>query len=150
MKLGRTRRRALSTVVTSGILLSAVAIMGSGLVTWSNSSFTVHQNELEQKYSDNLNKLSESAIVENIWFGNNPSKFLNVTITNVGDVGLNVTKIKISDSVDSLETTITDGGLATKTSFSKQMMFDWKDDEPIDVVVTTGRTSIFNTQVMAP
>jgi hypothetical protein len=40
------KRRGLATVVSTGILLSAVAIMGSMLTAWSNSIFATEQEEL--------------------------------------------------------------------------------------------------------
>lgn len=146
----RTSKRALSTVVSTGILLSAVAIMGSMLVSWSTTSFSAHQQELDAIYSTNINKLNEYLIIENVWFGHTPSKFLNVTINNVGNIGLNVTKIVYDDSIDKLETIITNGGILTKNYFSDKITYTWKNSIPIEITVTTDRGTIYKTLVMAP
>ncbi len=98
-----TKRRALATVVSTGILLSAVAIMGSMLTAWSNSIFVNEQNELNAVYAEGVNKLNEFLVIEHVWFGNetNPqNKFINLTMSNVGNVGLNVTKITLDNSID--------------------------------------------------
>jgi len=88
-------RRALATVVSTGILLSAVAVMGSMMVAWSNSIFANEQEEINTIYSEGVNKLNEFLVIEHIWFGTNPNKFINLTASNVGNVGLNVTKITL-------------------------------------------------------
>jgi len=150
MKRGRTSKRALSTVVSTGILLSAVAIMGSMLVSWSTSSFAVHQQELDAVYSDNINKLNEFLVIENVWFGQTPSKFLNVTIANVGNIGLNVTKINLDDSVTKLETKISNGGISPDDHYSSNMTYAWQSSIPVEITVTTDRGAIYKTLVMAP
>ena len=102
-------RRALATVVSTGMLLAAVAVLGSVLVTWSNSTFAAEQHEINTVYSDGVNKLNEYLVIENVWFGNNPSKFVNVTASNVGNVGLNVTRITLDNSIDKTDLLITNG-----------------------------------------
>ena len=64
-----TTRRALATVVSTGILLSAVAVMGSMMTAWSNSTFANEQHEMNTAYSDGVNKLNELLVIENVWFG---------------------------------------------------------------------------------
>jgi archaellum component FlaF (FlaF/FlaG flagellin family) len=76
-------------VVTSTILISATVIMGTGLVNWSNSNLANYQQSLADAFSSNVNKLNENLVVENVWFVSNPSKSVNVTMTNTGTIGLN-------------------------------------------------------------
>ena len=107
----RGYKRALSTVVTSAILLSAVAIMGTMVVTWANMKLSGQEEALLFTFSNSINKLNEDFIVESVWYDyvlNN----VNVTITNVGIIGLNVTEIKFTDfsSGDLVTLSITDGG----------------------------------------
>lgn len=142
------KRRALSSVVSGGILLSAVAIMGTMLVAWSSSTFAVEQNELNESYAAGVNKLNEYVIFENVWFGNIPSKFLNVTLSNVGNVGLNVTKITIEDSGVKSEIEITNGGILPNNHFSTKIIHDWKSNESIKLIATTDRGKIYQTFVM--
>ena len=144
------KHRALATVVSTGILLSAVAILGSVLVSWSNSTFTAEQYEINKVYSDGVNKLNEYLVIENVWFGNNPSKFVNVTASNVGSVGLNVTRITLDNSIDRTDLLITDGGIVTNEEFSTEITYNWTSTDPIKVTLTTEKGSIYQTFVLGP
>ncbi len=145
-----TKRRALATVVSTGILLSAVAIMGSMLTAWSNSIFTNEQNEMNAVYAEGVNKLNEFLVIEHVWFGNNPSKFINLTMTNVGNVGLNVTKISLNNSIDKTDLLITNGGIVRTEDFSTEITYNWTTTDPIQVTITTEKGSIYQTYVMGP
>ena len=146
-----TKRRALATVVSTGILLSAVAIMGSMLVAWSNSIFATEQNEINEVYSEGVNKLNEFLVIENVWFGNETSnKFINVTMSNVGNIGLNVTKITLDNSVDKIDLLITDGGLARNDIFSTEIRYNWTTTDPIKITITTEKGTLYQTYVMGP
>ena len=146
-----TKRRALATVVSTGILLSAVAIMGSMLVAWSNSIFANEQNEINEVYSEGVNKLNEFLVIENVWFGNETSnKFINVTMSNVGNIGLNVTKITLDNSVDKTDLLITDGGMARNDIFSTEITYNWTTTEPIKITITTEKGTLYQTYVMGP
>jgi len=145
-----TKRRALATVVSTGILLSAVAIMGSMLTAWSNSIFATEQNELNAVYAEGVNKLNEFLVIEHVWFGNNPSKFINLTVTNVGNVGLNVTKITLDNSIDKTNLLITNGGIVRTDDFSTEIPYNWTTTDPIQVTITTEKGSIYQTYVMGP
>ncbi len=145
-----TKRRALATVVSTGILLSAVAIMGSMLTAWSNSIFANEQNELNAVYAEGVNKLNEFLVIEHVWFGNNPSKFINLTVTNVGNVGLNVTKITLDNSIDKTNLLITNGGIIRTDDFSTEIPYNWTTTDPIQVTITTEKGSIYQTYVMGP
>ena len=149
MKLLRIRpKRGLSTVVTTAILLSAVSIMGIYLVGWSNSSLLTQQLNLENSFNDKLNKLNEDIFIENVWFNDDPYT-VNVTINNVGVIGLNVTQIKLVNSSDTAIFVITDGGVVPKNTYSFQDTYVWLKNEIIDIYVTTARDRIFTTQVTA-
>ncbi|MFB5648576.1 MAG: hypothetical protein ACE5RM_03735, partial [Candidatus Nitrosomaritimum aestuariumsis] len=63
----RRKRRGLATVVSTGILLSAVAIMGSMLTAWSNSIFATEQHQLNTVYAEGVNKLNEFLVIEHVW-----------------------------------------------------------------------------------
>jgi len=146
-----TKRRALATVVSTGILLSAVAIMGSMLVAWSNSIFATEQNEINEVYSEGVNKLNEFLVIENVWFGNETSnKFINVTMSNVGNIGLNVTKITLDNSVDKTDLLITDGGMARNDIFSTEITYNWTTTDPIKITITTEKGTLYQTYVMGP
>ena len=145
-----TKRRALATVVSTGILLSAVAIMGSMLTAWSNSIFATEQDELNAVYAEGVNKLNEFLVIEHVWFGNNPTKFVNLTMSNVGNVGLNVTKITLDNSIDKTNLVITNGGIIRTDDFSTEIPYNWTTTDPIQVTITTEKGTIYQTYVMGP
>ena len=148
-----TKRRALATVVSTGILLSAVAIMGSMLVAWSNSIFANEQNEINEVYSEGVNKLNEFLVIEHVWFGNetNPqNKFINLTMSNVGNVGLNVTKITLDNSIDKTNKLITNGGILRTDDFSTEIRYNWTTTDPIKITITTEKGTLYQTYVMGP
>lgn len=145
------RRRALASIVTSAILLSSIAIMGVGLVGWSNSNLMGHQKTLESTFSKNINKLNEHVIFEKVWFGGiSPNKFVNVTATNSGDIGLNVTSIQFINSTTFAEissATITDGGISSSQSYSVQIDYEWETGDEFDILLKSNRDNQFRTQV---
>jgi len=149
MKLLRIRpKRGLSTVVSTAILLTAVSIMGIYLVGWSDSSLLIQQIKLETSFNDKLNKLNEDIFIENVWFDDDPY-FVNVTINNVGVIGLNITEIKLVNSSDTTIFAITNGGVVPKNTYSFQDTYVWLKNEIVDIYVTTARDRIFTTQVTA-
>ncbi len=143
------RRRGLATIVTSAIMLSAVGIMGTTAVSWSNSNLVTHQEILSKSISDKTNKITEFITIENVWAGGpSTNKFLNVTLTNTGNIGLTVTEIKI-DGITSKVTPITDGEIVPGRSYSTIIYYEWNTNDVLNVYVTTERDSIFRTQVSA-
>jgi len=147
----KSTKRGLSIVVTSVILISAVAIMGTSVTLWSNSIFSQKQASIEESFATSLNKLDEHITIEKVWFDTSPVNLGNVTLSNTGIVGLNVTEIKFVDSITrhTLATlSITDGGLRLGEIYSAILTYNWIDDVSYDVVVTTERGNIFRTQVI--
>lgn len=146
----RKKRRALATVVSTGILLSAVAVMGSMMTAWSNSIFATEQEEINTVYAEGVNKLNEFLVVEHVWFGNNPSKFVNLTMSNVGNIGLNVTKITLDNSIDRADLLISNGGMVSGDDFSAEVGYNWTTTEPIEITVTTEKGKIYKIFAMGP
>jgi archaellum component FlaF (FlaF/FlaG flagellin family) len=144
-------KRGLSTVVTGAILLSAVSIMGIMVVGWANTNLTTHQIDLEETFSDHYNKINEKMLIEHVWFGNTgPS--INITMNNIGTIGLNVTTIKITNITSSQEYsyTYTDSGIFTGNTLSINQTFGWTTDIPYEILITTGRDTQFRTEVLSP
>jgi len=139
------KRRGLATVVTTAILIAAVSIMGVMLVGWSNSNLITKQTNLESSFNDKMNKLNEDLLVENIWFGTSPN-IVNVTLNNVGSVGLNVTNIYIKNSTDTLSFSFIDGGILPSNSYSIQETYNWNSGETVDFSIITNRGNIFTFQ----
>ena len=140
-------KRALSTPVTSAILLSAVATMGVFLVGWSNTTLSLNQAELEVTFSNNINKLGEDILIENVWFGTTPSKFVNVTLSNIGTLGITITDIELVEGTTTTSLTITNGDVLPDQIFSLEESYTWTSGIPIDIIITTGRGNIFTTEV---
>lgn len=139
-------RRALSTVVTTMIMISAVAVMGSFVVSWANSNLSTHQTNLQTTYSASTNKLNEKIIFENVWTSTLPNT-INITVNNVGTTGLNVTEIKINHNSQQIYLwKVIDGELIIGKSYSLNQTYT-SQGNPIDVFVTTERGNIFRTQV---
>jgi len=99
MKIRQARqRRALATIVTSAIMMSAVTMMGSAGVVWSQSSLNEKQADMTDTAVDYMNKLNESLVFEYVYCTSDPCEQINVILTNVGHVGLEVSKVTISTS----------------------------------------------------
>ncbi len=147
---GFGRRRGLSSLVTSTILISATVIMGTGLVNWSNSNLASYQKSLADAFSSNVNKLNENLVVENVWFISNPSKSVNVTMTNTGTIGLNVTDIQLVTSTQTSDFKFIHGEIAPQNQNSTLLSYNWQSQVPIQLTITTSRGSIFTSQVMPP
>lgn len=142
-------RRALSSIITSAILLSATTLLGTGMVTWSNSSLSSYETSLANTFSTNVNKLNENLSIEKVWFGSGP-KFLNVTTTNVGTIGVNVTQISLKTSTTTTDIPFTHSGIMPQKQNSTKIIYDWQSGNPIQITITTARGTIFTTQVMPP
>lgn len=154
----RKIKRGLSTIVTSAILLSAVSVLGIGIISWANSNLQTHQAQLDQTFADNHNKINEKILIEHVWFGNTgPS--INVTMSNVGTLGLNVTQLRIQD-IDSgqyytyptINTSYTDGGIVSGGDLSLNETLNWipGSPNPYHVEIITNRGNIFSIEVLSP
>lgn len=137
-ELSTKKRRGLSTVVTTAILMSSMAIMGVMLVGWSNTSLFTQQAQMEDSFNTKINKLNEELLIENIWFGTTPN-IVNVTMNNVGTVGLNVTSVQLVNSTDTLLFLYPDGGIDPSGDFSIQETYNWNSGETVDFTITTNR-----------
>ena len=146
------KRRALSAVVTGAILLSAVSVMGIMIVAWANSNLQTHQAELDQIFADNHNKINEKILIEHVWFGNTGT--FNITMSNTGTLGLNVTEMKIQDidggQIQSF--TYSGGGILRngEMSLNETMSPVWDADTAYEISIFTNRGNIFSTEVLTP
>ena len=151
-------RRGLASVVTSAIILSAVSIMGVMMLGWSNTVLSSHKQDIEETFSTQINKINEDLSFENIWFatpsGLMTANHLNVTIANIGILGLNVTTIQISNVTDTNNTSFTygftNGGIAKSNTLSFNVTYPWQSSDELDILVFTSRENQFITQVIAP
>jgi hypothetical protein len=168
-------RRGLSTVVTSTLLLSAVAVLGTSLVTWSNGNLKTFETNLANTTSSVTNEVSENLVFENIvfCFGSGekcPQAFsppnhyypgVNITLTNTGTVSVNVAQIQLNGTswgagltnsppssyqyYPTLPATI-----LPKQSVTFAQKWHWDHNSLQTISVTTSRGSIFTTQAAPP
>jgi len=152
-------RRGIANVVTSAIILSAVSIIGVMMLAWSNTSMLEQKMEIDEVFNTQLNKINEDLIFENIWFAvaSPPSmtdNHLNVTLTNIGILGLNVTEIHVTNVTANNNTNFiyyhTDAGVPKSGSFSTNTTFPWITGDELDILIFTDRGNQFITQVVAP
>jgi len=137
-------RRGLATVATTAILLSAVSVMGTTTVAWSQANLDARQQSLESEYSSVINQIKESLVLEHIWYKTSEQK-LKITLKNTGTIGLTIIEIKI-DGINRQVTPITNVEILPDRAYSIDIQYDWLGD-PIDLFVTTDRGSIFRMHV---
>ena len=145
-------------MVTSAIILSAVSIMGVMMLAWSNTSMLEQKMEIDEVFNTQLNKINEDLIFENIWFaipaGVMTDNHLNVTLTNIGILGFNVTEIHVTNVTANNNTNFiyyhTDAGVPKSGSFSTNTTFPWITGDELDILVFTERGNQYITQVVAP
>jgi len=142
-----SRHRAISSIVTGMVLLVATVILGSAAVMWSNSNFSVSKSITTALYSTDINKYSEQLVVENTWFGNAPSKFINVTLYNVGSTGISVTDIKITNSTKTIDIPMVNENILPQKINSTKILYGWKSSIPLSIIVTTAKGSVIATNV---
>jgi hypothetical protein len=80
------------------MLVAAVGIMGSGLVAWSNSSFSIAQQKIANSTDSKINMIRESFVLEDVWFYNDGTDRANVTIRNTGNVAIKISHIYVNNT----------------------------------------------------
>ena len=142
-----SRRKGLSSIVAGMIILVATVILGSSVVVWSAGSLSTAKSILTSLYSTSVNTLTEKLVVENTWFGSIPSKFINVTLYNVGSTGVTITDIKIKNSTKTMDIPITHGNIQSQNTNSTKILYSWTSKVPLSIIITTARGSIITANV---
>ncbi len=151
--VGKGTKRGLAPVLTAVILLSATAIMGTMVVALNSIYFTQGSISLEKSVSSSLNSINESIFIEHYWFGGPPtylSQFVNITVTNLGDVAVSITDMEIVDSSDgtTLASYSVNTNLKPKETISFEKYYLWLSDTPMDIIVITARDNSFKTNAL--
>jgi len=132
--------------------------MGVMMLAWSQTSMLEQKIEIEEIFTTQINKINEDLLFENIWFalpaGSMSNNHLNVTLGNIGILGLNVTTIRVTN-VTSGNTTYfdhqyTDFGIVKSGVISKNVTYPWQSGDELNILVFTNRGNQFITQVVAP
>ena len=144
------KRRALATVITSAIMMTAVTVLGGAGVVWSQTSLNSQQVEMTDTVNNYLNKINESMMFEYVYCDSDPCDSIIVVITNVGDLGVDVSKITISDKVSGFQKvqSLSKGQIMPEGSISvviDDLGFQLYDI--LDVSATTARGNIIQTQM---
>jgi len=81
------------------MLVAAVGIMGSGLVAWSNSSFSITKQNIANSTDSKINMIKENFVVEDVWFYTQTgTDYANVTVRNTGNVVIKISNIYINNT----------------------------------------------------
>ncbi len=142
--------RALSEIPSAAMLMFAVAVLGIGLVGWSNQTLSLGATELTDNFDSTINRISEEILIEQVWFGTgSTSKFVNVTMSNIGSIGITLTKIELVNSTDTHTITLNQNLFpsGTNSTYSIEEVYDWTSGTAVDVTVITARENHFKTQV---
>ncbi|MFB5636122.1 MAG: hypothetical protein ACE5RB_05785 [Nitrosopumilus sp.] len=144
------KRRALATVITSAIMMTAVTVMGGAGVVWSQTSLNSQQIEMNDTVDDYLNKINESMMFEYVYCNSDPCETIIVVITNVGNLGVDVSEIKFYDKVSGFSKVqslskgqiMPDGSISVVVDDTSFQFYD-----VLDVSATTTRGNIIQTQI---
>ena len=162
-------RRGLSNVVTAAIFLTAVTVLGSGLVVWSNGNLKAFETSLVTNSANATNQISENLNIENVAFckfcknatlGHN-NGIINITLTNTGTLPLTIKKITINSTdiqsyVNKQNNIVNAFSInifpqkSNTTSAVLPGQIVWGSNRPDTITITTARGSIFTTQAGAP
>lgn len=120
------RRSGFGTVVSSLIMVVAVAILGSVVLIWANSSLNVERTKIANDFATNSNLLKESFIVEDVWLNippKLPNNYVNLTLKNLGDISIDIKEVKIDvlDGSGVPRTSCTPTCSITMTTFSNNI-----------------------------
>ena len=145
------KRKGLSTVISSVILLVGILIMGIIGVTWANSNLNTNEKILGDSYNNAINKIKENIAPDHEWY-NTAGKVLNVTFQNTGIDGLVINEIIINGTND-LDLRIPPTAVPLGSTFSKLINYDWTVNpnnntvSPLDISLISNRGSIFTHQL---
>lgn len=156
-----SQRRGLSTVVTTALMLTAVAVLGSALVSWSNGNLKIFETALSTTASNDTNRITESLNIENIVFcslcsTSGSNNVVNVTLTNTGSVGITVNQIQVNGTTiqNYAKSTTLPVDILPQTSYTVSALLPgdtmWKSKDLDTVTVVTARMSIYTTQAAPP
>ena len=144
------KRRGLATIITSAIMMSAVCILGSAGVVWSQSTLTTQQIEMADSVNNYTNKINESIVFEYVYCNDDPCETIIVVLTNVGHVALDVSEISISDKTTGFNKiqSISNGVVMPESSISIPINDpSFSSHTLLDVMTTTSRGNIIQTQI---
>jgi len=145
---GLKTRRAISSIISSAILLTATVLMGTGMVSWSNTNFSSSKVELVNVYSEKANKIQENISIEKIWFGTTPQKFVNVTMTNQSPLSIVINQVQFSTTSGTTKIPVNNQLIMPGKSSSLKITYSYAVNIPTTVNIFTARNSTFSTVIL--
>ena len=146
----KNSRRGLATIVTSAIMMSAVCVIGSAGLVWSQSSLTEQQMEMTETVESYTNKLNESLNFEYVYCNDNPCENIIVVITNIGNVGVNISEISVYDKSAGFHKNhpVNNGGIMPDESIAITINDPtFSSHQLLEISATTYRGNILQTQI---
>lgn len=140
------RKRAVSEVISSLILLMIVSILGTYLYTYTLNSTGFQRNIIEGDIERKEERAQEKFSVTAVWFSN-ISDLMNLTILNFGKLDTKIAAIyinneRVTDYFSGFETTIVTSGLKS-TSFTPPVSISSGELYEIVVVSKRGVSHVF-------
>lgn len=128
----------MSTVVTSIMLVSAVSILGSFVLSWTNATFASQRTNVANSANERVNFVRENFVIEDVWFfQNGTGKYAIVTVRNTGDVAIKLSYVYINGSQAwAAGKTINLGAIGTITVAN-----NWGSGKPQSIWVETSRNT---------
>lgn len=132
------RKSGYTSAVSSAIMISAVAVIGSVLLVWASTSFSTQQQSIDNYYEKRSNTVKEAVVIEDVWFQSASPNYLNITLRNIGPIAISIKSV----TVDGNSYTWTGQGIiGLKENSTVKVNFAWTAGQVYDIVVTTERGS---------
>jgi hypothetical protein len=118
------------------MMVAAVAIMGSFLLTLSNSNFAIQRGQISNATDTKVNQIRESFVIEDVWFNDVAgTKYANVTLRNTGDVAVRISHIYINNT----QVWNTGQIMAADTVAEIRVQTNWTANDPQSIWVKSQR-----------
>ena len=132
------RKSGYTSAVSSAIMISSVAVIGSVLLVWASTSFSAQQQSIDNYYEGRSNTVKEAIVIEDVWFQSASPNYLNITLRNFGPIAISIKSV----TVDGTSYTWTGQGIiGIKENSTVKVNFAWIAGQVYDIVVTTERGS---------
>lgn len=139
------RKSGYTSAVSSAIMISAVAVIGSVLLVWASTSFSTQQQSIDNYYEKRSNSVKEAVVIEDVWFQSASPNYLNITLRNIGPIAISIKSVTVGSTictVDGTSCTWTGQGIiGLKENSTVKVNFAWTSGQVYDIVVTTDRGS---------
>jgi len=140
------RKRAVSEVISSLILLMIVSVLGTYLYTYTLNSTGFQRNIIEGDIERKSERAQEKFSVTAVWY-NNISDLMNLTILNFGRLDIKIAAIyindeRVTDYFSGFETTIVTSDLKS-VSFTPPLSISQGALYEIVVVSKRGISHVF-------